>query len=408
MTQPNLRALAARFNDQLEQRNQALLSDFREHVAALGEPDFSKAPDIAYGEAARVTPAWERAYARQRWSDEERKWRTPAHDVESRDFIRACSTNDQAMLREIADRPHNRAHRAEWSEAQRADLAIGTIGSPGTGFGAVPVGFANAIETIMARAARLRTHCNVVLGSEFGIKVPVQTTKTVAAKHAEAAAMSTGVTEPVYGAVTPEAVKLGALVEFSRELLDDSPLQLLNFVTQDIGEAIGTLEDTAILDGTTFGNSLFATLTPHGSITWTDATEDLSTLIAKYFALGDVFRPRATWVINEAVAAVISAIAASGERQQFTEFNPPPTVLDDVGGQTGVLLGRPVLVFATGRVPANEGFFGDLSGYTVYVRENFRAEVSMDSAFATDQVALRVSRREQGIVSQAGRMVVFG
>ena len=74
-----------------------------------------------------------------------------------------------------------------------------------------------------------------------------------------------------------------------------------------------------------------------------------------------------------------------------------------------MLLGRPVLVFPTGAtgVPANEGFFGDVTGYSLYVREDFRAESSRDSAFDTDQVALRVSRRIDGIISQAGRMLRF-
>jgi HK97 family phage major capsid protein len=362
-----------------------------------------------YGSSGRARPAWERAYERAKFTAEERKWRNPEHDLEALDFMRAVASNDQARLREIADRPHNRAYRAEWGEHARADLAIGTIGAPGTAFGAVPVGMANAIEVILARASRLRFWVNIVRGSAFAQKIPVQTTKTVAAKHAEAADMGTGVTEPVYSSVTPEAVKLGALVEFSNELIADSPLELINAVTRDIGEAIGTLEDLAICQGTTFGATLLG-LTPHGSLTWTDASETLATLTTKYYALPGVFRPRATWVINEAAAAAISQIAGTGERQLFCEFNPPANILDDVDGATGTLLGRPVLVFPTGATgwTADKGFFGDLTGYTLYEREWLRAEVSGHSAFRTDQVALRVSRREQGVVSQAGRMVLFG
>ena len=68
-----------------------------------------------------------------------------------------------------------------------------------------------------------------------------------------------------------------------------------------------------------------------------------------------------------------------------------------------------MLVFPTGAggVPADEGFFGDLTGYTIYLREGLRAEVSNDSNFGTDQVALRVSRRIDGVISQAGRMLRF-
>ena len=213
------------------------------------------------------------------------------------------------------------------------------------------------MQLILTRTARLRRFCNIIQGGEYNQKVPVQTTKTVAAVHSEAGDMATGVTEPVYGSVTPEAVKLGALVKFSRELLDDSPLALLNLVTRDIGEAIGELEDLSILDGATFTDSLFADV---GTGTaWTDATTTLATLDVNYYELPQRFRANATWIINEAAAAVLTAITATDGRPMLQEFNPAPRAIDDVGGQVGELIGRPVLVFPTGAtgVPADEAFF---------------------------------------------------
>jgi len=49
----------------------------------------------------------------------------------------------------------------------------------------------------------------------------------------------------------------------------------------------------------------------------------------------------------------------------------------------------------------------DLTGYTVYIRENLRGASSRESDFDTDQVALRVSRREDGILTQSVRMLRF-
>jgi HK97 family phage major capsid protein len=73
------------------------------------------------------------------------------------------------------------------------------------------------------------------------------------------------------------------------------------------------------------------------------------------------------------------------------------------------MLGSRLIVFPAGAtgVPVNEAIFGDLSGYTVYIRENLRAESSRESDFDTDQVALRVSRREDGILTQSARMLRF-
>ena len=393
------------FNGLLQKREDTLLAGFKNDVDRIyntraDDPAVDAAASIndrtePYGSAGRTTPGWERAYAAQNWDEATRKIRTPAADVESVEWIRAISLNDQAMLREIADRPHNQAFH-------RADLAIG-VGGAGTGGGLAPIGFSAAVELIISESARLRQLCNIVTGGEFAIKVPQQTTKTVAAVHAEAADMATGVTEPVYGSVTPEAKKLGALVKFSRELLDDSPLALLNLVTRDIGDAIATLEDLSILDGTSFTDSLFADLTASAD-TWVDASETFLTITSKYFELASQFRRNGTWIINEDAAEVITNLGIGTDgRPTMQEFNAAPVAQD----RFGQLLGNRLVVFPTGSVPANEAVFADLSGYSVYIRENLRAESSRESDFDTDQVALRVSRREDGIISQTARMLRF-
>ena len=407
MTDPN--QLINRFDRMIRERDAALLAGVRkqvEHLARTPRDDptssavqaiFTNDGTQPYGSAARTNPDWERAYAAQNWDEATRKIRTPAADMESVEWIRAISLNDQAMLREIADRPHNQAF-------QRADLAIG-VGGAGTGGGLAPVGFAAAVELIISESARLRQLCNIVTGGEFALKIPQQTTKTVAAVHAEAADMATGVTEPVYGSITPEPKKLGALVKFSRELLDDSPLALLNLVTRDIGDAIGTLEDLSILDGTNFTDSLFADLTASAD-TWVDASETFLTITSKYFELASQFRRNGTWLINEDAAEVITNLGIGTDgRPTMQEFNSAPVAQDVFGS----LLGNRLVVFPTGAtgVPANEAVFGDLGGYTIFVRENLRAESTRESDFDTDQVALRVSRREDGILSQAARMVRY-
>lgn len=59
------------------------------------------------------------------------------------------------------------------------------------------------------------------------------------------------------------------------------------------------------------------------------------------------------------------------------------------------------------RIAVNEAVFGDLSGYTGYMRENFRSEPTGNQDFDNDLVALKVSRREDGILTQSGRMLRF-
>ena len=189
-----LDAFTKRMLAKKQRQNAIFMQEVEGELAELSKPVPTPGQDIAdhLGKSGPIytTPGWERQYAEQNWDDETRRIRTPAADFESVEFIRAVSLNDQAKLREIADRPHNRAFH-------RADLATG-IGAAGTGGGLVPVGFASAVQQIISETARLRQLCNIVVGGEFAVKVPQQTTKTVAAVHAEAADMGTGVTEPVY------------------------------------------------------------------------------------------------------------------------------------------------------------------------------------------------------------------
>ena len=194
-------------------------------------------------------------------------------------------------------------------------------------------------------------------------------------------------------------------MKFSRELLDDSPLALISAVTGDIGEAIGTLEDLATLDGTDFTDSLFADLTASAD-TWVDASETFATIVSKYYEVASQFRRNGTWIINETAAETITGLGIGTDgRPTMQEFNAAPVAQ----GVFGQLLGNRLVVFPAGAqgVPVNEAVFCDLSGFTVYVRENLRAENSRDSDFDTDQIALRVSRREDGILTQSARMLRF-
>ena len=354
--------------------------------------------------AVRAPDSWARQYAHDTvsWEPKMREACPPAAAFEAVEWLRAMSVGDVAKCREINSRKHNQEFHA------RQDLAIGLPGAVGTGGGLVPMGFANMVMTILQREARIRRLTTVITGSEYAKKVPNQTVKTVAAQHDEGADMSLGVTSPVYGSVTPEAVKLGALVTFSNELLADSPLATLSIVTTDVGEAIAKLEDESMLQSANFSNRIFPDLT-QGTFAWNDGTINLAGLSSCYYELGAPYRSRAAWIINEAAADTLTTTTATDGRPMFVPFDPPPIAIDDVTGQMGKLLGRPCLVYPVGAsgVPANQAAFGDFSGLVTYVREDLRAETSRDSHFSTDVTALRVSRRIDMIISQGVRMLRF-
>ncbi len=405
--------LGTAFQRELNDAEGRVMQHVEEALDELKKPDRSILPhrDPTPGSVAKVRDNRELEYERtfRNADDETRKWRTLAWDLESCEYIQALANNDHAMIRGIMDRPHNR-------ELARADLAQGTIASPGTGGGLVPLGFASQVEIIIARTAILRgfltTHKAQV---SQGLKIPTQTTASVAEVHTEGSDMNI-TTDPVYGSVNAETVKIGGLVKFSAELLADSPLSLISLVSADLGQAIGVFEDQEILrqTGGSVTSSLFENVTASTTL-WVDATETLATLATKYYELAYAHRGRSTWIINETAAQQFTSLVDSGSRQTFAEFNTPAQPVDTTVGDQGVtgavgsLLGRPVLVFPVGAtfVPSDNAILGDLSGMSFWQQGGLRADVSRDSDFATDQIALRVSERIDTVITQGARMTLF-
>ena len=92
---------------------------------------------------------------------------------------------------------------------------------------------------------------------QTSIKIPFEKTVPVPAFFAEAADMSAGVTDPDVEGKTLTPKKLGQVSYFSRELLDDTPLALVNLLAGRISHALGELEDKEIIDGSGFTQSLY-------------------------------------------------------------------------------------------------------------------------------------------------------
>jgi HK97 family phage major capsid protein len=389
-------ALAKHYENQL-------IEKVAEALAEASVPDRSGVPDLVpYGSAARTRPAWEREYQRQHWSDDYRKLRTPAKDLEAQEFCRALALGDWAKLREIESRRPRDDEERRW---MRADL-----GST-TGAGLLPVGFRATIMRHLEVSAKIRAFATIVAGNEQTVKVPREGTKMAGGMFAEGADMTAGITEPTFTSVTLAAdQKLGIVFKASRELLDDSPLLFVNTIAQQAGEQFGQMEDARILATAGFTSNLSGAATL-STVLMVDAPADSAAALTKLhdivYALGEAARRFGVFILNETAAKNYGKIAATDGRPVFLELNPPPTPVGDFGGPAvGRLMGFPTLVYpvGSGTVPSNTCYFGDLRGVAIYDREFMRAEQSPDRYFETDQVALKFVRRVDAAVVQASRV----
>ena len=280
----------------------------------------------SYGSGGRLTEGWELElqHASRGWSDQEKRAYTPQACLETREFFRAIIENDQAMLREIYDRPENRAN----PEISRA-LTTGAGGD-----GMVTTGFDRQVALISTRVAKMRNLVNVIPTTDTSIRAPRVKTQPVPAVFAEGADMTSGVTEPDIEAITLTPKKIGMVIKMSRELVDDSPLQVSRVLAQLVAEAIGYAEDYNIINGTPtdFTDNLEDDATASAD-TFDDDAETLATLTSKLYELPLDAINDAAWLINVDAAKNLAALSGN-ERQIFLPYDEAPRAL---GGSRGRL-----------------------------------------------------------------------
>ena len=233
-------------------------------------------------------------------------------------------------------------------------------------------------------------------GSGEDIKVPTQAGFSTGSATAEAAAFA--VSNPSTSFLTLRAHKFGTLITVSRELLEDSGIDLVSFIGRQAGNAIGNIVNTklAIGTGTDEPQGLFTAAGSGVRGTATDfafSTDDLIDLVHSVDS-DYASRPAAGFQMRRATLSTLRKLK-DGEGR----FIYDPTM-----GTQALLLGYPV--FENPHAPAigtaeKPVVFGDMSSY--HVRQVGGVEIarSDDAFFVNDLVAFRVSVRVDGNLGQS-------
>ena len=237
-------------------------------------------------------------------------------------------------------------------------------------------------------------------GSGEDIKVPIQSTFSSATATAEAAAFA--VSNPTTTNKTLRAHKYGTLVTVSREILEDSGVDLVGFIARQAGNALGNIvnERLARGTGTAEPEGLFvaAGTGKKGTATAFSADDliDLVHSVDSQYAM----RPSAGFMMNRATLSTLRKL-----RDGAGQF-----IYDPTQGTQALLLGYPV--FENPHAPAiGSGLrpvaFGDMSYY--HVRQVGGVEVarSDDAFFVNDLAAFRIGIRVDGLLSQGDAVKVF-
>ena len=265
----------------------------------------------------------------------------------------------------------------------------------------VPQGFYDVLQRKLEDTGpMLDPNVVTVIRTDSGndIKVPVESSRSAATATAEGAVF--GESDPQFSTLTLRAHKFGALVQVSAELLNESGIDLVGYLSDQFAMAIGTAVNYALTLGT-------GTVQPQGIVTGAGAGKTGSTAVAGAFDFTDLVdlwsavdgayaRRRGAWQMNRNSIGKLRTLQ-DGAGQFVYQVNV---------GAPDTLLGYPVIEnpdmssIGTG---VKSVLFGDMSAYhTRIVGAGVDVARSDDYAFANDLVTFRAQIRLDGALGGGG------
>ena len=196
----------------------------------------------------------------------------------------------------------------------------------------------------------------------------------------------------------------------SRELLDDSAVNLPSLLGQIFGEASGRFEDVGILNGndtTTYQGILLAAAGVSDVLLASATAVVAADIFNVFYTLEAQHRANATWVMPSLISKEINGInATSAGVHSVNDLNTPPA---------SFLLGRPVInndVTGNGletSITANDeiAVFGDFRNYYIFDRIGFSIRRNDSLYMETDQIGFFGTRRGDGQVGLAAAFKIM-
>lgn len=289
-----------------------------------------------------------------------------------------------------------------------AEMRALAKGSATTGGNTVPTSFYNRLLEHMINSATLLRAGATILNTSSGeqLQIPITTAHGGAALVAEAGTIQPS--DPVFGQRALGAYKYGVLIHVSKELIDDTAVDLLGYLARQAGRAVGNAlgSDLVVGNGSSKPSGIFQTstlgVTGAASVA---GVPNFDNLIDLYYSVIAPYRnsPDAGWLINDTTAGTIRKLKDTSGRYLWE-----PSLIP---GTPDTILGKPVYddpyVAATG-LSAKSVIFGDLSAYFVRLVNGIRFERSEEFAFNTDQVVFRCLVRGDGLLTdQTGAVKHF-
>ena len=286
-----------------------------------------------------------------------------------------------------------------WKSATPDEIKAMQEDSDAEGGYFVPEAFINAVvHDPGVPGSTLRPYCTVINVASKDGYVPTMGSATWAAVAEEA---SYSDQTPTVGQVAFNIEKSGGLVKVTRELLDDSAINLPSLLSQLFTESSGRFEDVGIISGN--GTTQYAGImgASPSDYTMANATSVVAAdLTGIYYTLEAQFRANASWIMKSAIAGLITSIASTAAGvHAIPSLTAAPS--DFILGRPNVMVdsahGLGATITATERI----ALFGDLRAYYVFNRMGMTIRRNDSLYMESDQVGFFATRRGDGQLTLA-------
>ena len=361
--------------------------------AAAEKRDLSAEEEQTYSRISKELEDRAATIAKLR-DDESRELRMDAATREIADQVRPMSAapvaDDIAHIRSLVMN-EKRSHNFE-----RRDILKSSTGSP------VPTSFYDQV-IMKARLIAPVLQTSTVLNTTGGenLQIPSLSTYSVGTVTGEGSAI--GESDPVFNSfITLGAYKYSFLVQLSNELLEDSGVDILGFMADQVGNALGYAVGSALTVGT--GTDMPKGIVAASSVGGTAGTATAFTadnLIDLLYSLDGAARnlPGVGWMMNGKSVGAVRKLKDTAGNYVFQ----PSLAMDS----PDMLLGKPIyenpsmVDVATG---TKSVIVGHLPSYYVRTVGGLRLDRSDDFAFSSNLVTFRATFRVDGNLPQTSHV----
>jgi HK97 family phage major capsid protein len=267
--------------------------------------------------------------------------------------------------------------------------------SAGAGANLVPTDFQRTLIDSLRTFGVMRQISRVISTTNGdALQLPSVSSHGTASWTAENAAFSAS--DEAFGTATLNAYKAATLIKVSEELLQDSAFDLEAFISDQFGQRIGVLENTAYVVGDGSAKPTGVTTQATAGVTAAGAAAiTADELIDLFHSLSPPYRRNAVFVLNDSTIKLLRKL-----KDTTNQYLWQPGLQ---AGQADTLLGKPV--YADPDMPAAttglvSALFGDFSYY--WIRDvNGIALQRLNELYAENgQVGFRAYHRTDGKLTQ--------